>query len=279
MKTNLENEMKLKATQADLKGGKLGNKLRSVYSGFFGDIENMLPISKTLENTIKNSFPKRREFDVLEIGANNGDLANFLIDYFETKGIKLNYTISDINQKALDDNTNPKIKEKISFDNKQIPYKKESFDFVLARSVLQYEENIENLDKALEEISRVIKKDRFFINHAVITKNQTTAKVLEKVNSLAEKYVSMLGIYNFKKVKLKYFKKVNISKVKTIPIKGNSKNFFDRYNIKSKSLREKKLMRLYNFYSQFDKKEIFGVKSSKTSFSFEIPYKVFICKK
>ena len=97
---------------------------------------------------------------ILEIGSGNGKLWKINEDRID-KSLKI--TVSDISSGMVND-ARDNLKdigniEYSCFDCTAIPFDDESFDIVIANHVMFY---VSNIDKALKEIKRVLKKDGVF---------------------------------------------------------------------------------------------------------------------
>lgn len=110
-----------------------------------------------------DQYPFAHKLKVLEIGSGRGEMWNY---YFENPTLieyDMDITVSDFSLgmvehlKTLFDGKNFSI-EKI--DIVEIPFQDETFDLVIANSMLYH---VKNMDTALSEVKRVLKKDgRFY---------------------------------------------------------------------------------------------------------------------
>lgn len=121
----------------------IANKL---VSGFFGAAQDMLSRISNADSINK----------ILEIGAGEGHISQFLVDAFREKDIVL----SDIFQERLDLAKNrleafSNLTFKIE-DICNLSFKDNSLDLIVCCEVL---EHIPNFEKGLTEINRVLKKD------------------------------------------------------------------------------------------------------------------------
>lgn len=114
----------------------------------------IFPQHKSILNFVKNENPE----NILEIGCGFGRNINYLINNGINPG---SITGIDISESMIDSARsflkNNKIKLKVA-DVILLPFKENSFDFVLSYSVLMHISK-EKLDKALSEIIRVAKKN------------------------------------------------------------------------------------------------------------------------
>lgn len=107
-------------------------------------------------------YPFRDRIKVLELGSGRGELWNY---YFENKMLQsyeMDITLSDFSDGMIDHLQKSYQGRGISvrkIDIMDIPFEKEAFDLVIANSMLYH---VRDIDLALSEVRRVLKKDGLF---------------------------------------------------------------------------------------------------------------------
>lgn len=169
---------------------------------------------------------------ILDVGCGFG---NNLIPFIElgcmVRGVEIDKDICKITQKIL----NNKFKNKnISIEvghNRLIPFKKNFFDLLMTNT-LHYESSLNDINSALSEYSRVIKKGKFF--YITTTGNKSdffhkTKKISKNIYLIndkkdkirfGKKFFFFENQKFFKKILLKHFNKVQIGSDTNV-INGN----------------------------------------------------------
>jgi ubiquinone/menaquinone biosynthesis C-methylase UbiE len=113
-----------------------------------------------LSKVINKHDAKTKSLKILDAGSGDGININFLLNFFQSRKIKIRLTALDYNKVRL--KRLNKIKNiNIEYGNiLNIKHPKEKFDFILCSHVI---EHIENCVDALKELKRVLKKDGFLI--------------------------------------------------------------------------------------------------------------------
>lgn len=107
-------------------------------------------------------YPFCPRMKVLELGSGRGELWNY---YFENSilcGYEMDITLSDFSDGMVEYLQQKYLGNGISIkkiDILEIPYEKETFDLIIANSMLYH---VRNIDLALSEVKRVLKKDGLF---------------------------------------------------------------------------------------------------------------------
>jgi len=129
------------------------NDIASVY-----DFNNMV-ISFGLHKLVKNKVVKDIKFNgmVLDLCTGTGDIAGLISKNYKcnVKGLDFSVEMLNISKRRYPDI------EFIEGDCTNLPFENNSFDFVTISFGLR---NIENYDKALDEIYRVLKPNGIFIH-------------------------------------------------------------------------------------------------------------------
>lgn len=107
-------------------------------------------------------YPFRAKIKVLELGSGRGELWNY---YFENKmlqGYEMDITLSDFSDGMVDYLQQNFQGRKISvrkIDILNIPFERDTFDLIIANSMLYH---VKDIDLALSEVKRVLKKEGLF---------------------------------------------------------------------------------------------------------------------
>lgn len=109
-----------------------------------------------------SQYPFRKKIKVLELGSGRGELWN---DYFDNEilqSYEMNITLSDFSDGMVDYLLHHYLGKRISvkkIDILDIPFENDTFDLMIANSMLYH---VKNIDRALSEVKRVLKKDGLF---------------------------------------------------------------------------------------------------------------------
>jgi ubiquinone/menaquinone biosynthesis C-methylase UbiE len=101
-------------------------------------------------NTLLSFFPKIGNVKMLDVGGGSGFVGNF----FEKKGV--NVTVVDFSEEMLKI-AKPRVSGVVLGDGMYLPFKKESFDYVITLNVFQHLLEPERV-KFLSELRKVLKK-------------------------------------------------------------------------------------------------------------------------
>lgn len=107
-------------------------------------------------------YPFRKRIKVLELGSGRGELWN---SYFENdilQSYDMDITLSDFSDGMVDYLQHRYLGKRISLkkiDILDIPFEKDTFDLIIANSMLYH---VRDIDLALSEVKRVLKKDGLF---------------------------------------------------------------------------------------------------------------------
>ena len=178
------------------------------------------------------NVPINKNSKVIDIGCGFGnDLVPFLDIGAGVYGVELDEFICNITKKILKKKfPSKKIYIKVGH-NRSIPFKKNFFDLVMTNT-LHYESNLENINNALSEYSRIIKKNKFF--YITTTGNKSdffkkTKKISNHVYKINDKKDKIRFGKNFfffenekflKKILSRHFKKIILGRNTSI-INGN----------------------------------------------------------
>ena len=165
---------------------------------------------------------------ILDVGCGFGNnLLPFLDKNFRTYGVEIDKKICEIAKKILKKRYP---KKRINIDvghNRFLPYRDNTFDLLITNT-LHYEENQKNVDSALKEYSRVIKRNKFFLvittgdKHDFFKKTKKIGKNIYIIKNKKDKIRNGKKFFFFKNQKFlkknlkKYFKHIDIGRVTEI---------------------------------------------------------------
>jgi len=107
-------------------------------------------------------YPFRTKIKVLELGSGRGELWNY---YFENKILQdyeMDITLSDFSDGMVDYLQHSYLDKGVSIkkiDILEIPFEKDTFDLIIANAMLYH---VKDIDLALSEVKRVLKKNGLF---------------------------------------------------------------------------------------------------------------------
>lgn len=107
-------------------------------------------------------YPFRTKMKVLELGSGRGELWDYYFDDDTLQGYEMDITLSDFADGMVDYLRHNLAGKGISvqkIDITDIPYEKDSFDLIIANSMLYH---VKDIDLALSGVKRVLKKDGLF---------------------------------------------------------------------------------------------------------------------
>lgn len=107
-------------------------------------------------------YPFRTRMKVLELGSGRGELWNYYFENDVLQGYEMDITLSDFSDGMVDYLRHSYIGKRISIkkiDILDIPFEKDTFDLIIANSMLYH---VKDIDLALSEVKRVLKKDGLF---------------------------------------------------------------------------------------------------------------------
>ena len=229
------------------------------------------------EDILKNMFlgldfkalADKEKVAIADIGCGPGICGEYLTEKIKEKlgdKTKVETFFIDISQKMLEQIPEREKYNKINGDIMNIPLKNESVDIITIKQVLDYLPKDLQI-KALEEIYRVLKKDRQFILSALISPN-------EKVNNLTNDLYSGRERIIAKKVAIEKFIPDKATLIKFLQETGFDSKILYEYDIplstedfkKSFNLTEEQQKELREFYDKIvssDKNNYFKGKNIK----------------
>ena len=173
---------------------------------------------------------------IIDIGCGFGNnLIPFIDLGAKANGVEIDKTICDITKKILKKKyPNKKIDIKVGH-NRFIPFNDKSFDLVMTNT-LHYENNLENVNKALSEYARVLKKNKFL--YITTTGNKSDFfKETKKISNNIYKITNQQDKIRFgqtffffenekflKKILSKYFTKIIVGRT-THVVNGNCEDY------------------------------------------------------
>lgn len=107
-------------------------------------------------------YPFTPKMKVLELGSGRGELWNYYFENDVLQGYEMDITLSDFSDAMVDYMQQRYSGKRISvkrIDILDIPFENNTFDFIIANSMLYH---VKDIDLALSEVRRVLKKDGLF---------------------------------------------------------------------------------------------------------------------
>jgi len=107
-------------------------------------------------------YPFYPKMKILELGSGNGELWNYYFENETLLGYGMDITLSDFSEGMVAHMQKKYCDERISvkkIDITDIPFENETFDLIIANSMLYH---VRDIDLALSEVRRVLKKGGFF---------------------------------------------------------------------------------------------------------------------
>lgn len=107
-------------------------------------------------------YPFRIKIKVLELGSGRGELWNYYFENDILKNYEMDIILSDFSDGMVDYLQHSYLGKGISvkkIDILDIPFEKDTFDLIIANSMLYH---VKDIDLALSEVKRVLKKDGLF---------------------------------------------------------------------------------------------------------------------
>lgn len=107
-------------------------------------------------------YPFRAKMKILELGSGRGELWSYYLENDVLQGYDMDITLSDFSQGMVDclqQNFSVMGMSVKKVDISDIPFEKETFNLVIANSMLYH---VKDIDLALSEVKRVLKKDGLF---------------------------------------------------------------------------------------------------------------------
>ncbi|RXI45958.1 MerR family transcriptional regulator [Clostridium tetani] len=151
------------------------------------------------------NLPLNEECKVLELGCGDGSLWRINYNYIPKSW---DIYLTDFSKGMLEDAKKNLVKQKERFkfeivDVEKIPYEDESFDLVIANHMLYH---VENIDRAMSEIKRVLKKDGVFYASTV---GKEHMKEMREIISKVDKNILQVESFNLtEKFQLENGKKI-----------------------------------------------------------------------
>ena len=109
-----------------------------------------------------DQYPFRTKIKVLELGSGSGELWNYYFENDILQSYEMDITISDFSDGMVDYLQQNYLDKRISvkkIDILDIPFENDTFDLIIANSMLYH---VKDIDSALSEVKRVLKKDGLF---------------------------------------------------------------------------------------------------------------------
>ena len=211
--------------------------LKSIKFGKFPKYPQELMLKTVFGRYSKMNISINKNSKIIDIGCGFG---NNLIPFIDlgciVRGVEINKIICDICHKLLKKKYPKKdISIKVGH-NRLIPFKNDYFDLAITNT-LHYENNLNDINKALEEYSRVIKKNKFLYitttgnKSDFFKKTKKISKNIYQINDkkdkirFGDKFFFFQNEEFFKKILSKHFKKVILGRDTNI-INGNCTDVF-----------------------------------------------------
>jgi ubiquinone/menaquinone biosynthesis C-methylase UbiE len=246
-----------------------GNKLVKSYT-WFNDIEVIRNFLDSIEEIAKN-LPA--EINILGIGSGVGNLEYATKSLLEERyNKKVNLTITDKITKDVLKSADVNI---LNVDNKRLPFKKNTFDLVIARSVTHYEKTKDDELVVLNEVNRVLRDEGYFITEAPYLSTQIEAKLLYEIHLLVSKPMNLKTYEQLLQLHKKTFKNVMLARSQPKkPLTVQKENFIKRYGVSGEIIN--KILELIK-NSSLEKRP--NVWEDKNNFGWKVSYAILICKK
>lgn len=154
----------------------IANSYDNYYQSDFGKKVNK--IEQNIIGTLLKQIPKS---EMLELGCGTGHWS----EYFSKKGFTL--TGIDISEVMLNIARNKNINAEFKYaDSQNIPFKDESFKIISSITMLEF---VENQDRVINEIYRVLKKGGWLVlgclnKDSIIAKNKKNSETFKNANFL-----------------------------------------------------------------------------------------------
>lgn len=211
--------------------------LKSFKLNKFPKYPNEIILKTLFGDYTKHNIKLGAKSRVLDIGCGFGNnLIPFIDKDCGSFGIEIDNRICNLTKKILKNKyPNKKITIKVGH-NRLIPFKKNFFDLVLTNT-LHYEESLKDFEKSINEIKRVLKKNKYFFLTITANKHdffQKTKKISKNIYlntnkqdeiRYGKKFFFIENEKGLKKLLLSHFKKVVTGRVTEII----NKNCFDIY--------------------------------------------------
>lgn len=269
----LKPESNVRSFLADKKGGMIGAEMGKIYSNYFENQEVLNYFNFALDEIDDKKIQSIET--ILEIGANAGIVGESVKHYLESKEIKANLIISDINRETLLDNKNPDTL-KVVFDNRNMATDTCSFELVLARSVTHYETTRDQEKTVLEEVKRVLTPGGFFIDQAPTALTNEEAELWKNIHALIDKPMNVQTQEKVIELLEEVFNRVHLAKKQPPLLHADQDGFIRRYKINNKEEIIKKIQELIR---QVGEEKRPHIKATPDGFEWDVPFTVFICEK
>lgn len=118
-------------------------------------------------------YPFASKIKVLELGSGRGELWNYYFENDELLSLEMDITLSDFSDGMVNHMQQSYAGKDLSvkrIDILDIPFENETFDLILANSMLYH---VKDIDSALSEVRRVLKKDGLFYCSTLGTNGMT----------------------------------------------------------------------------------------------------------
>lgn len=115
-----------------------------------------------LQRWMFEQYPFRTKMKVLELGSGRGELWNYYFENASLQSYEMDITLSDFSEGMVDYLQHCYQGKGISIqkiDIVDIPFENDTFDLIIANAMLYH---VKDIDLALSEVSRVLKKDGLF---------------------------------------------------------------------------------------------------------------------
>lgn len=137
-----------------------------------------------------NLLQINKSFKVLDIGCGFG---NNLVPFFDIGcdcyGVEISSNIIEITKKSLKNRYEINEKNFLVGNNRKIPFPNSYFDLIISSGVIHYEKNEKNFIKAIQEYSRVLKKNKYLYlnttgsNHDFLKKSEYSGKGVSMIKN------------------------------------------------------------------------------------------------
>ncbi|HNY25036.1 MAG TPA: class I SAM-dependent methyltransferase [Alphaproteobacteria bacterium] len=235
------------------------------------------PVQKTVKKLIKKS---KKDLRIIDLGTGTGIIIKNIKQKIESQENNKLYNLIFYGVDCLDElikknqEEAPDIKW-ICSDNKNLPFRDQSFDIVVMRNTLHYEENYENQKKVICEAYRILKYSGYIIDFQSCFPTLLETNLIRNIYSVLPKAIKMQTISEFKTLHKTIFGNVKLLS------NPNSRNLLVSKDLLTKRYMTKleQLEIIRNKILDIPEKNRPNFHISEKDFWFTIPQRIVKCQK